>query len=142
MSNTLTQYYRKNIIDSLLVVVILLLIFVLVYSFDPEMFFSSNDRIAYLEVNNSGTRRAFEGEVVNGMTVLDALDASAAAGNISFKYEIDKKTNELKIITLDGYSATKTAKSAMLFLNLVRVDMAKIHSIPINSGDRILIKLE
>lgn len=142
MSNTLIRYYKKNIFDSLLVVVILVLIFILAYSFDPEVFWSSNRRIAYLEVNENGARRAFEGEVINGMTVLDALDASALAGNINFKYEIDKKNNELHIITLDGYVATKTPKNAMLFLNLVRVDMTKIHSIPLSSGDRILIKLE
>ena len=142
MSNTLVRYFKKNIFDSLLVVVILVLVFILVYSFDPEVFWPSNRQVAYLEVNDGGTRRAFEGEVLDGMTVLDALDASALAGNINFKYEIDKKSHELHIITLDGYLATKTAKNAMLFLNLVRVDIAKIHSIPLNSGDRILIKLE
>ena len=142
MSNTLFRYYRKNILDSFLVVVILLLVFLLVYSFDPEAFWLSNRRVAYLEVNDNGTRRAFEGEVINGMTVLDALDASAVAGDISFHYEIDRTSHELHIITLDGYLANKTSKTAMLFLNLVRIDMAKIHSIPVNSGDRILVKLE
>lgn len=142
MLNTLAQYYRKNIFDSLLVVVILILIFMLAYSFDPEVFWSLNRRSAYLEVNINGTRRAFEGEVVPGMTVLDALDASATAGNINFQYEIDKKSHELHIITLDGYSVSKTPKAATLFLNLVRIDIGKIHSISINSGDRILVKLE
>ena len=142
MLNILARYYRKNIFDSLLVVIVLLLIFVLVYSFDPEAFWLSNRRVAYLEVNDSGTRRAFEGEVVNGMTVLDALDASAAAGNINFHYEIDRTNHELSIITLDGYSTTETPKTAMLFLNLVRIDIGKIHSIPVNYGDRILVKLE
>ncbi len=142
MSNTLVRYFKKDILDSLLAVVVLVLIFILVYSFDPEMFRLSNRRVAYLEVNDNGTRRAFEGEVVNGMTILDALDASALAGNINFKYEIDTKSNELKIVTLDGYLATETPKNAMLFLNLVRVDIGKIHSMYLNSGDRILIKLE
>ncbi|MDO8496011.1 MAG: hypothetical protein Q7S43_00980 [bacterium] len=142
MSNTLVRYFRKNILDSLLAVVILVLIFILAYSFDPEVFRLSNHRVAYLEVNDNGIRRAFEGEVVGGMTVLDALDASALAGNINFKYEIDRKSNELHIITLDGYSATKTPREAMLFLNLVRVDISKIHAIPLSFGDRILIRLE
>src|SRR3989344_5253552 len=142
MSNTLVRYFRKNILDSLLAVVILVLIFILAYSFDPEVFRLSNHRVAYLEVNDNGIRRAFEGEVVGGMTVLDALDASALAGNINFKYEIDRKNNELHIITLDGYSATKTSRDAMLFLNLVRVDISKIHAIPLSFGDRILIRLE
>lgn len=146
MSNTLVRYYKKNIkeniFDSLLVVVILVLIFTLAYSFDPEVFWSANRRIAYLEVNGNGTRRAFEGEVVDGMTVLSALDASATAGNINFQYEIDKTSNKLKIITLDGYSATKTSKAVMLFLNLVRVDTSRIHSTALNAGDRILVKLE
>lgn len=142
MSNTLVRYYRKNILDSVLAVVVLVLIFILAYSFDPEVFWLSNRRVAYLEVNDNGARRAFEGEVVNGMTVLDALDASALAGNINFRYEIDTKSNEVHIVTLDGYSETKTSRNAMLFLNLVRVNIAKIHSIPLSSGDRILIKLE
>lgn len=142
MSNTLVRYFRKNILDSLLAVVILVLIFILAYSFDPEVFRLSNHRVAYLEVNDNGIRRAFEGEVVGGMTVLDALDASALAGNINFKYEIDRKNNELHIITLDGYSATKTSRDAMLFLNLVRVDISKIHAISLSFGDRILIRLE
>src|SRR3989344_2138803 len=141
MSNTFIRYYRKNIFDSLLVVVILILIFILAYSFDPEIFWSPNNHTAYLEVNVNGTKRAFEGEVVNGMTVLDALDASTLAGNINFKYEIDKKSHKLRIVTFDGYSVNQTSKSTTLFLNLVRVDIGNIHSIPINSGDRILVKL-
>lgn len=142
MSNTLVRYFRKNILDSMLAVVVLVLIFILAYSFDPEVFWLSNRRVAYLEVNDNGTRRAFEGEVVNGMTVLDALDASALAGNINFRYEIDTESNEVHIVTLDGYSETKTSRNATLFVNLVRVDIGKIHSIHLNSGDRILIKLE
>lgn len=142
MSNTLIRYYRKNILDSLLIVFVLILIFILMYSFDPGAFRLSNHRVAYLEVDDGGIRRAFEGEVISGMTVLDALDASTLAGNINFKYEIDKKSNELRIVALDGYAATKNSKNAMLFLNLVRVDMGKIHHIPLNSGDRILVKLE
>lgn len=142
MLNILARYFRKNILDSLLAVVILVLIFMLAYSFDPEVFRLSNHRVAYLEVNDNGARRAFEGEVVDGMTVLDALDASALAGNINFKYEIDKKSNELHIITLDGYSTTQIPRDAVLFLNLVRIDISKIHAVPLSFGDRILIKLE
>lgn len=142
MPTTLIRYCKKNLLDSLLVVVILVLILILAYSFYPEVFRLRGHDVAYLEVNINGTRRAFEGGVVSGMTVLDALDASALAGNISFEYEIDKKTHELKIVTLDGYSVVKTPKSATLFLNLVRVDVGTIHSIPLNPGDRILVKLE
>lgn len=142
MSHILVRYYKKNLLDSLLVVAILVLLFILAYSFYPEAFRLRGHDVAYLEVNISGTRRAFEGEVVSGMTVLDALDASALAGNISFKYEIDKKTHELKIVTLDGYSAVEAPRNATLFLNLVRVDVGTIHSIPLNPGDRILVKLE
>ncbi len=142
MANTLIRYFKKNIFDSVLLVVVLIFTFILVYTFDSEVFWSPNHRIAYLEVDDSGTRRAFEGEVVPGMTVLDALDASSVAGNINFKYEIDKKSHELHIITFNGYLANKTSKTATLFLNLVRIDIGKIHSIPINSGDRILVKLE
>lgn len=142
MSNTIVQYYKKNLLDSLLVVVVLVLMFILAYSFYPEAFRLGGRDVAYLEVNINGTRRAFEGEVVYGMTILDALDASALAGNISFKYEIDKKTSELKIVTLDGYSIVEAPKNAILFLNLVRVDMSKIHSIPLSPGDVILIRSE
>lgn len=142
MLNTLVRYYRKNILDSLLMVLIVVLIFILAYSFNSELFRLHSRNVAYLEVNIDGTRRAFEGEVVDGMTVLDALDASALAGNINFQYEIDRKSNELHIITLDGYSAVKAPKTATFFLNLARVDAGRIHSIVVNSGDRILVKLE
>lgn len=142
MSNILFRYYRKNLLDSLLMVLIIVFIFILVYGFNPEVFRLRSHDVAYLEVNIDGARRAFEGEVVDGMTVLDALDASALAGNINFQYEIDRKSNELRITTLDGYSASKAPKTATFFLNLVRVDAGRIHSIVVNSGDRILVKLE
>ena len=42
---------------------------------------------ARLEIVSGGDKRAFEGEVIDGMTVFDALRASALAGNISFNFK-------------------------------------------------------
>lgn len=99
------------------------------------------EKTARLEIETSDGERAFEGEVVDDMTLLEALQVSALAGNISFKYlmEQDDKT---KIMSLDGYSADNKEEKLAIYLNEKKVENDYIHKIIIKPGDLISIKAE
>ena len=97
---------------------------------------------ARLEINIGNHRRVFEGRAVNNMTILDALNASSAAGNISLKYVLDPLNDEAKILSLDGYNSESNSALLAFYLNSQKVRTEKIHSIHIKSGDVILVKTE
>lgn len=117
-----------------------LLGFLIVSKIFPE-FGLSSEKTARLEIEINDQKRAFEGEVVGGMTVLDALQASVLAGNISFQY---KPTNNggLIINSLNGYNADKNARPILFYLNSVSVAAEKIGSTTISPGDTIIIVAE
>ena len=95
-----------------------------------------------LEIDINNQKRVFEGGTVSGMTVLDALSASASAGKLLFKYAIDPDTSKLTVFTLDGYTSGLSTKTLAVYLNHQKIEVDKIQSIPIKAGDGITVKLE
>ena len=88
---------------------------------------------------DKGERRTFQGEVVDRMSILDALRVSSQAGQINLEFKID--SGQTKIEKLNGYSADKDTKLAF-YLNGSKIEESDIHDTMIGVGDMIEIKLE
>ena len=93
-----------------------------------------------LSFENGGKGRMFQGEVIDGMTVLSALIASSEAGQIKLQYSFNSE-NKAVIESLNGYSRDSKPKITF-YLNNNHIDTGDINQIPINGGDIIEAKLE
>ena len=141
MSKFYFQDYRQPIRMGLIIVLASLIFLGFIFSGFLSGLSLKSYGLAHLEINIGNNRRAFEGEIVDGMTVLEAVQASALAGNIAFKYKMDKN-NELIVVSLDGYDYDGSGKPLNFYINDSKIDPKKIHSTLIGDGDVIVIKLE
>ncbi len=101
----------------------------------------SPSNLTYLEIDYGSKRRAFEGEIMFEMSVLDALLAASRGGGFEVRYAIlNDTTDVMKIndITEDGLNG----ESWNFYLNGRKVETGLIHKTPIRSGDKILVKFE
>lgn len=96
---------------------------------------------ASLLINFENKQRLFEGEVVSGMTMLDALQAAAAAGQIKLKYVIGED-NSVEIAEINDHINNTANKTFNFYLNGNKVDADNINQIPIQNGDKIEIRFE
>lgn len=81
--------------------------------------------------------RTFEGEVREGMTVLEAILASAKGGNFIVDYDIRNGRTEFH--SLNGLSK-ETPEDWEFYLNQSPVTKTEAHRIPIKKGDLIEIR--
>jgi len=91
---------------------------------------------AHLVIDFGSSQRSFEGQVVSGMTVLDALNASVVAGGIPLQFII--QDGQARIVEIDGYN---NSQPIAVFLNGQQIDPSGIHSLPIRAQDEVVIKL-
>ena len=91
---------------------------------------------AYLVLDFGSSQRVFEGQVVSGMTVLDALNASVVAGGIPLQFTI--QDGQARIVEIDGYQG---GQPITVFLNGQPIDPSGIHSLPISAQDEVVIRL-
>lgn len=82
---------------------------------------------------SDGKERNFEGEIIKGETLLDALSQTSKAGN--FSYKLDKNNN---LAAIDSFTRNKN-KSWHWYLNDKKIDKP-LGEIILKSGDKILIK--
>ncbi len=80
-----------------------------------------------------GSKRNFEGEIIDGETLFDALGQTSRAGN--FSYQLDEKNN---LAAIDSFTRDKN-KSWHWYLNDKKIDKP-LGEIILKSGDKILIK--
>jgi hypothetical protein len=118
-----------------LFVVMAVSLFALVNFFNT-MGIRSNEATLTLRFDEEGYNRTFAGEVVGGMTVLDALVSSSEAGQIKFQYAM-ASDGKIRVLELNGHG---TPASLAFYLNGKEVDQAKIHEISIRPGDAIVIE--
>ena len=109
----------------------------------PKSFTTSvsqaKEAVLILAFENEGRGREFQGEVVDNMTILDALIASAQAGDIDLDYKFTAD-NQINILELDGFNGEQ--KKLAFFVNGNQIDSAIIHKITLNPGDKVEVKLE
>lgn len=80
-----------------------------------------------------GKERNFEGEIIEGETLLDALSQASKAGN--FSYKLDEKNN---LAAIDNFTRSKN-KSWYWYLNDKKIDKL-LGEIILKSGDEILLQ--
>ncbi len=82
-----------------------------------------------------GKERNFEGEIIEGETLFDALIQASKAGN--FSYKLDEKNN---LAAIEDFIRNNN-KSWHWYLNDNKIDKSP-NEIILKSGDKILIKYE
>ena len=80
-------------------------------------------------------KRNFEGEIINGETLFDALNQASKAGN--FSYQLDENNN---LAAIDSFTRNKN-KSWHWYLNGEKIDM-RLNEVIIKDDDDILIKYD
>ena len=94
---------------------------------------------ASLILEDSGSQRMFTGEVVENMTVMDVLNASAAAGNFDISYRISASGDTI-IDRINNSNVDNVEFS--FFLNGSQVNMSELGRTFIKDGDLIEVKIE
>lgn len=95
---------------------------------------------ATLMIDFKNMQRIFEGETVENMTILDALNASVVAGKIELTYVVDN-SNNTNVTKINDHAATKDEVFSF-YLNRKKVNAADINKAYIYPGDKITIKIE
>ena len=134
--NLLTGFFKETVtIQILLAVVIIGSIWFLNWTL--KLFPSSgNSQYASLVIHHQDKNRIFEGEVVEGMTILDALSASSVAGKIELQYDYDDN-GKTEIKKINGY--TQNISNVKFLLNNTEVKAEDIGMTPIHPGDKVEI---
>ena len=91
--------------------------------------------IASLTIDFGNEKRAFEGDIIERETPMDALVQASRAGN--FSYKLDGKSD---LAAIDNFSISKN-KSWHWYLNDKKINKP-VDEISLKSGDKILIKYE
>ncbi len=78
-------------------------------------------------------KRNFEGEIIKGETLFDALNQASKVGN--FSYQLDEKNN---LAAIDSFTRNKN-KSWHWYLNDKKIDKP-LGEIILKSGDEILLQ--
>ena len=100
---------------------------------------AQKDSSATLTLDWGSQKRTFQGAVVGRMTVLDVLQASAIAGNISLEFSVDD-SGAVKIARLDGFRERGDATIEVV-VNDRGIDPAMMNTVLVQPRDHIAIKL-
>lgn len=113
----------------------------LIYAVNVKLDFSSGQaQTAGLMIYfDQDRKRMFEGPVIDGMTLLDTLEASAAAGNFDFDFALDDN-GKIKSVVLDG--SPDGSQRWQFYLNKKPVAIPNLPAVRIKIGDLIEAKLE
>lgn len=95
---------------------------------------------ATLTLELGGQRRAFRGPVVNGTTVMDALNASVLAGNISLGFSGDQNSAAL-ILSAGDQEYVAPARDVFVSVNGRRVDFQEISRTLLRPRDEIIVRI-
>ena len=95
---------------------------------------------AALLLDFDNMKRMFEGEVTEKMTVLDALNASVAAGQIKLRYAVDANNNTT-VIEINDHVATGD-KNFSFHINERKINTKDLNKTFVDPGDKITVRLE
>lgn len=91
--------------------------------------------VASLTIDFGNEKRAFEGEIVEGETILNAFYQASQAGK--FSYQLDEKNN---LAVIENF-AKNNKKSWQWYLNNQKISKSPSEFF-LKAGDKILIKYE
>ena len=95
---------------------------------------------ATLFIDFDNMQRTFEGKVVERMTILDALNASVAAGKLEFTYFVDG-SNNTNVTKINDHYVTGDEQFTF-YINSERIDPDELNKTYIQPGDKITVRLE
>ncbi|MBI2674224.1 MAG: hypothetical protein HYX22_00600 [Candidatus Yanofskybacteria bacterium] len=110
------------------------------YGEKPPALKNMSKKEAALFIDFDNMQKVFAGEVVDGMTVLDALNASVTAGQLRLTYYVDGDNNT-KIEEINDHAAGGDAQF-IFYVNSRKLDQDKLNKTRIKAGDKITITLE
>ena len=99
---------------------------------------SKNEAVLYIDFDN--LKKMFAGEVADGMTVLDALNASVAAGKIEITYYVDNN-NYTRVAKINDHESD-SGNEFVFYVNSKKLGASDLNKVYIKPGDKIIIKLE
>ncbi|MBI2064231.1 MAG: hypothetical protein HYT66_00770 [Candidatus Yanofskybacteria bacterium] len=136
-------FKKRYLVELASIIVLLLLASVFKITVDNLKDAGSGGKngLATLAVNFDNLKRTFEGEVVEDMTVLDALNMAMAVGKIKLTYALDDK-NQVRVMEINGHLNRVADKHFTFFLNDKQVDSKDLNNVNLKAGDRIVIKYE
>src|SRR3989338_10975575 len=107
------------------VIASVLFVFGRFYGREPSVFKNvpKNEAAVFIDFNNM--RKVFAGEVIDGMTVLDALNASVAAGKIELTYYVDANNNT-KVAEINDHKAND-GERFIFYFNSKKIDPGEIN---------------
>ncbi len=129
---------KKYLIEISSVVALLILASIFKISVNQLKQEGRGERLATLAVNFETEKRFFEGEVYDGMTILDALNMAVSVGQIKLNYVLDDK-NQTQIMELGGHTNNIEGKNFSFYLNNQKVDSQNLNKVRLKAGDRIEI---
>lgn len=98
----------------------------------------SNEAVLFIELDSM--QRTFSGEVIEEMTVLDALNASVIAGQIKLVYYVDGGNNT-RVAEINDHSVND-GDEFVFYVNSKKADPSELNKIRIRPGDKITIRSE
>jgi hypothetical protein len=113
------------------------------YLLKPPFYSPDNktSNLATLAINFETLQKYFEGDVIEGMTILDALNMAVSAGNLKLNYIIDKSGN-VSVVEIDGYTNGTNNKYFVFYLNSAKVPTEDLNKQIIHGGDKIEIRYQ
>lgn len=137
---SLTKFFKKPlIIQAIFLAALLVIIFSLKISFNSSN--STSSDLATLFINFETEKRFFEGEVVDDMTILDALSLAVSVGKVRLNYVIDESDN-VSIMEIDGHTNGIGNKHFVFYLNSQKVEEEDLNKEIVHAGDKIEIRNE
>ncbi|MEK7138762.1 MAG: hypothetical protein AAB799_01125 [Patescibacteria group bacterium] len=132
---------NKTLVAQVIFVVVVVGVFLVLERLFVDDFGSKSRNFgeATLLVDFDNMRRMFEGEVADGMTILDALNVSAEAGKIKLRYVIDYD-NRTTVTEINDHVAL--GKSFSFLVNGKFVKTEDLNKKTVKSGDEITIRLQ
>ena len=92
---------------------------------------------ATLILDLTSGHRTFQGQVVTGMTVFDALKLALDAGSLELKVKEDPDAP--RVFVIDTRHPTSIEEVSKVMVNSHQVTVGQMSSLNLNPGDRILV---
>src|SRR3989344_9424049 len=115
-------FKKRHLVEIASIVVLLILASVFKITVDNlKDAENGGNNLATLAINLENLKRSFEGEVVEDMTVLDALNMAMAAGKIKLNYVLDDK-NQTSVMEINDHLNKTGDRHFVFFLNDKQID--------------------
>jgi len=102
---------------------------------------SNKNFIATLSLNFDNVNRFFEGEVLEDMTMLDALNMATTVGKIKFNYILNDQNLTL-IMEINDHKNETGDRKFLFFINDKKIDSEDLNKVLVKAGDSMVITYE